>query len=73
MERLGDQPLAYLRAIGVGGVDEVDAEFHRPAQEAAGFARVPGLAPNPAAGDPHRSKSEPVDLEVAPKQEAAAC
>ena len=35
MERLLDQLLGDLRAVGVGGVEEVDAELDRPAEHRA--------------------------------------
>ena len=46
VQRLGDQALADLRAVGVGGVDEVDAEFDRPAQRGLGLVRIRRIAPD---------------------------
>src|SRR5262249_41393069 len=40
VQGLGDQPLAALWAVGIGGVDEVDAEFPRPPQRGPGLVRV---------------------------------
>ena len=65
VQRLGDQLLADLGPVGVGGVDQVDAELDDPAQHALGPVAVGRLAPDPVAGDPHRAEAEAVDLEVA--------
>ena len=65
MERLGDQFLADLRAVGVGGVDQVDAELERAAQDREGFLVVGRRSPDALAGDPHRAEAQPAYLELA--------
>ena len=49
VQRLGDQPLGNLRPVGVGGIDQVDAQLDGAAQNAAGFGRIGGSpqAPSP--------------------------
>ena len=64
MERLGDQVLAHLRTVGVGGVDQVDAELQNAPEEALGLLRIVGRAPDALPGDPHGAETESVDLEV---------
>ena len=65
VQRLADQVLADVRAVAVGGVDEVDAELDRAAQDGAGVVEVGGRAPDAVAGDAHGAEAEPVDGEVA--------
>ena len=58
MQRLRDQLLADVRAVGVGGVDEVDAELDRAPQHgerssrSGGSPQIPSpvmrIAPNPS-------------------------
>src|SRR6185437_14629895 len=64
-ERLGDQLLADLGAVGVGGVDQIDAELDRAPEHGDRFVAVRGRAEDFGAGDPHRAEAEPADLEVA--------
>ena len=71
-ERLADQPLGDMRAVGVGGVDEGHAELDRPPQHPAALVRVGGLAPDPGAGDAHGAEPEPADRQVAPDGEGVA-
>ena len=47
VQRLGDQDLAHVRAVGVGRVDEVDSEIDGPAQHGDGFVVVGRFAPDP--------------------------
>ena len=51
--------------VGVGGVDEVDAELDRAAQDRLRLVAVGGRAPDAGAGDPHRAEAEAVDGQVA--------
>ena len=68
VERLGDQELAHLRAVGVGGVDQVHAELDgAPQRRASAFSRSSGhprirgpqirMAPNPSR---RTSRSPPI-------------
>ena len=70
VQRLGDQVLADLGPVGVGGVDQVDAELdRRGAAPRLRLVGVVGRAPDAVAGDPHRAEAEPADLEVAADRE----
>src|SRR5438034_8647938 len=71
VERFGDEPLAHLRAVRVGGIDQVDPELDGTAQHGDRFARVARLAPNALAGEPHRAEAEAVDGQVAPQEKGA--
>ncbi len=61
---LGNQLFGDLRAVGVGGVEEVDAEFERPAKDVAGVLTAGRLAPGALADQPHGAIAEAVDGEV---------
>ncbi len=63
-ERLGDELLAHVRSVGVGGVDAVDAELERPAQDGSRCRPVGWRAPDAVAGDAHGAEAEAVDGEV---------
>jgi len=65
VERLGDQPIGDEGTVEPGGVDEVDAQLHRPAQDLARACGIVGLAPDVLAGQAHRAVAEAHDLEVA--------
>ena len=71
MQGLLDQLLGDERAVGVGGVDEVDAELDRAAQHADGLVGVGGVAPDAGAGQLHRAVAEPVDGQLAAEVEGA--
>jgi aryl-alcohol dehydrogenase-like predicted oxidoreductase len=60
-----DQFLGDVRAVRVGGVDEVDTEFDGAAQHANAFVAVLGRTPDPFTGQAHRAESQAVDREVA--------
>jgi hypothetical protein len=49
MQRRRDQLFADVRAVRLGGVDEVDAELHRAAEHGDRFLLVGGGAPDPGA------------------------
>jgi hypothetical protein len=64
MQRLGDELFADVRAIRVGGVYEVDAEFDGVADDGdCGFAVVGG-SPDAFAGDAHGAEAETIDGEL---------
>ncbi len=65
VQRLGDQPVGDERAVVPGGVDEVDAQLHRAAQDAARARRIVGLAPDVLAGQAHGAVAHALHLEVA--------
>ena len=57
--------------VGVGGVDEVDAELGQAPQDGEGLVAVLGRTPDAVAGDAHRAVAEAGDLEVAADLEGA--
>src|SRR5438132_10461354 len=61
VERFGDEPLAHLGAVRVGGIDQVDPELDGTAQHGDRLSRVARLAPYALAGEPHRAEAEAVD------------
>ena len=71
MQRLADQPLRHVRAVAVGGVDEVDAQLGDAPQRAQHFRAVGGLAPDAAPGDAHGAEAETVDRDLAANPEGA--
>ena len=71
-QRLANQPLRNLWPVGVGGVDQRDAQFHGSQQYALGFGGVGWLAPCAIAHQPHGSIAEPMNVEIAANQEFAA-
>ena len=65
VERLGDQPVGDVRAVVPGGVDEVDAELDRAAEDGARALRIVGLAPDVLAGQAHGAEAEALHFEIA--------
>ena len=64
-ERFGDQFFRDVGAVGVGGVNEVDAELDGAAQRGEGAGDVGGRAPDALAGDAHGAEAHAVDGEIA--------
>jgi hypothetical protein len=64
-----DQPLGDLRTVGVGGVDQVDAEFNGAAQHPAGCGGIGRFAPRALAHKAHSSVAEPVNGQIAADRE----
>src|SRR6266550_8491900 len=64
MQRLRDQSLAHLWTVGIGSVDEVDPERHRPPQHTLAFLAVGGFTPDPFSGDTHGAEPEAIDRKV---------
>jgi hypothetical protein len=65
VERLGDQLLADLGTIGVGSVDQVDAELDGALENRNRAVVVGRRPPDSLPGDPHCPVAEPSHLEVA--------
>lgn len=65
MEGLGDEVLGDVGAVGVGGVNEVDAELDGAAEGGNGGVAVFWGAPDAGAGEAHGSVAEAVYGEVA--------
>jgi len=64
MQRLGDELLGDVGAVGLGGVDEVDTELGEPLEHGDGLVVVGRRSPDALAGDAHRAEAEAGDLEV---------
>ena len=58
VEGFGDEVLADLGPVGVGRVDEVDAQLHGAAQHSDGLVVVFGRTPDAGAGDAHGTEAE---------------
>src|SRR3954447_15989754 len=71
MQSFADEALGDFGAVGVGGVDQVYAEFDSTAEHASAFLRVVGLAPGALAYKTHGSIAETVNGEVAGEVEIA--
>ena len=65
VQRFADEALGDFGAVGVGGVDEGDAEIDGAAENAAGFVWGLRLSPGTVADKAHGSVAEAVDREVA--------
>ena len=72
MQRGRDQVLADVRSVGLGGVDEVDPELHRAAQDRDCFLLVRGRAPDARAGEAHGPERQPAYGEIATQGERSA-
>ena len=72
MQRLGDQLLAYLRAVGLGRIDQIDAELDGAAEHGQRLFAIARRSEDAVAGDPHRAEAEAVDREIAADGERAA-
>ena len=72
MQCFGDEALGNLRAVGVGGVKQVDAKLDGAAQNAVRPGRVRGLAPGAFANQAHSAVAQPVNGEVAAEKKRAA-
>ena len=71
-ESFADEALGDFGAVGIGGVDESDAEFDGAAQHAAALGFVGGLAPCSVAYQAHGSVAETMDGQIAADEECAA-
>ncbi len=69
-EGLAYEILGHERAVGVGGVDEIDAELHRPSEDSDGGRRVGGGTPDARAGELHRAEAQSMNGELAEAQRA---
>src|SRR6267154_927715 len=69
---LRDEALAHRRAVGVGRVDQIDAELERQSQHGDRLGVVARLAPDSLAREPHRAEAEAIHRAIAAQEEAAA-
>ena len=65
MQRLGDQRLAHLGPVGVGRVDQVDAQLDCPPEHAARLVRLRRRAPDARSRERHGAEPETPHLELA--------
>ncbi len=65
VEGFGDDLLAHVRAVGIRGIDEVDAEPDGLAHDLPRRFAIGRLAPDARARDPHPAEADPVDGKVA--------
>src|SRR5262249_20238035 len=59
IQRLGDQLFTHFRPVGVGCVDQVDAELDGAPQYPDRLVPVLRLAPDTGTGDLHRAEAQP--------------
>src|SRR5262249_2050867 len=71
IERLADQLLGDIGAIGIGGVDEIDAEFGHALKRSERFGAILRRTPHARSGDAHRAEAEAMHLDVAANREGA--
>ena len=65
MERLADELLRHVRPVGIGSVDEVDAELRQALQRAYDLKLVFRRTPNAFPGDAHGAEAEAMDFDLA--------
>ena len=63
VQRLADELLGHVGPVGVGGVEEVDAQLDGPSQHGNGPVVIIGGPPHAGAGQLHGAESEPVNRE----------
>jgi hypothetical protein len=71
MQRFAQQRLGNVRAIGIGGIDEVDAQFRQPAQGAQAFGAIGRFTPDAWSGHAHGAEAEAVHGQVTANGERA--
>jgi hypothetical protein len=71
IERLADQLFRHIRAVGVGGVDEVDAELGHALQRPERLRSVFRRPPYAFAGDAHGAEAETMNFGIAADLECA--
>jgi hypothetical protein len=72
VEGFSNESLGDTRAVGVGGVEEVDTQLDRAAQDGNCLVAVGGLAPDTAAGQLHGAEAKPADWKVAANNKGTA-
>src|SRR6267378_3535596 len=73
MKRLGDETLANYRAVGVGGVDEIDSQLNRTPQDCDCLGMIGRFSPDAIAGELHCAEPEPANWNIATNQKCSAC
>ena len=72
VEGLRDEALAHRWAVGVGSIDQIEAQLQRASQHGDRLVVVARLAPDSLPGEPHGAEAQPVDAALAAQGEAAA-
>jgi hypothetical protein len=72
MQRFGDQLFVDMRAIGIGGVEEIGAEFVGAPKHGMRILAVPRWPPHVRSEDTHGAEAQPVDAQVSDFQEKAS-
>src|SRR5207253_298371 len=70
---LRDQTLAHRRTVGIGRIDQRDAELERPPEHGDRLGVVARLAPDALTGEPHGAEAEPVNAALAAQEKACRC
>jgi hypothetical protein len=65
MQRFGDQLFVHVRAVAVGGVEEIEAQVVRLAQHGVRGGTILRRSPDVGAAYAHRAEAETVDGQVA--------
>ena len=65
IERFGNQQLACLGPVSVGGIDEIGAELHGTFQNLEGIIAIRRPTPDACSGKTHRAKAQPIDRQIA--------
>jgi len=65
MQRFGDQLFVHVRAVAVGGVEEIQAQVVRLAQHGVRGGTILRRSPDVGAAYAHRAEAEAVDGQVA--------
>src|SRR5262249_48540591 len=71
VERFGNEPLVDLRTVGVGGIDEGDAELDSTHQHALSTRTIKRFTPYTRAAQAHGAEPEAIHGRVATEGEAA--
>ena len=73
VEGLSDEFFGDVRAVGVGGVDEVDSQFNGAAEGSDGGGVIVGWSPDAFTGDSHGAVAETVHGEVVECDGSGGC
>src|SRR5439155_18832071 len=69
VQRFRDQVLGNMRTIGIGCIDEVDAEVNRRAQYGPRLLQVYRISPDPWTREAHGTEAETMNRQVASQKE----
>src|SRR5437762_7564562 len=59
IQRFSNEQFVRFRTVSIGGVDEIDAQLDRAAQNLRRVLPIRGPTPDPLARQSHRAKPEP--------------